>query len=74
MAADWAPVQHGFEAVPSRSGASRLIPTVLFVYDIYADGPSIRTTPVSVTSAQFVADTGTEYVGFDGSSRMSVGS
>jgi len=57
LVAGWAPAQWGEADAPSMASGSPDIPTALYVYDVYADGPSLRTTPVSVISAQFVADT-----------------
>jgi len=66
LVAGWAPAQWGeadspvmapVQPEPPATPIDPDIPTVLYVYDVYANGPSLRTTPVTVISAQFVADT-----------------
>ena len=60
LVAGWAPAQWGLEDAPDLAVD---YPTSLFVYDVYADGPSLRSTPVVVASAPFTLDDGEEYIG-----------
>lgn len=60
LVAGWAPGQWGQQATPD---LATTVPTVLYRYDVYADGPSMRATPAVVTTAPFVGDTGNDAVG-----------
>src|ERR1035437_42298 len=58
MTARWAPTQWGQAATPS---LATNIPTVMYRYDIYANGPTLRSTPAVITTAPLVGDTGTSF-------------
>ncbi|MCB2413570.1 hypothetical protein LGT39_12025 [Demequina sp. TTPB684] len=58
MTAGWAAAQWGQPGTPSLAADT---PTVMYRYDIYADGPTLRSTPAVVTTAPFVGDTGTSF-------------
>ena len=63
----WAPAQWGKPDTPT---AAENPPTALFVYNVDAAGPTIRATPVVVTSAQFVKASGTDYSGIAGAQQV----
>ncbi len=58
MTAGWSPAQWGQEGTPS---LATNIPTVMYRYDVYANGPTLRSTPAVVTTAAFVGDNGTTF-------------
>ncbi len=58
MTAGWSPTQWGQASTPTLASN---IPTVMYRYDIYADGPTLRSTPAVITTAPFVGDTGTSF-------------
>ncbi|PKQ25462.1 MAG: hypothetical protein CVT64_09655 [Actinobacteria bacterium HGW-Actinobacteria-4] len=60
MVAGWSPQEWGSESTPDLTTDT---PSILYVYDVYADGLAIRSTPVVVASAPFVKDTGVLYSG-----------
>jgi RHS repeat-associated protein len=53
MTAGWNPTQWGQAATPSLAAN---IPTVMYRYDIYANGPTLRSTPAVITTAPFVGE------------------
>ena len=53
LIAGWAPTDYG-QATPPVLATDP--PTALFVYNVAANGPTLRSRPVTVTSAQYVTD------------------
>lgn len=67
LVAGWAPAQWGNAATPSLATNK---PTALYAYNIYASGPTIRSTPTAVTSAQFVTLDNGSYEGEAGAEQV----